>query len=74
VLGCEICKCKTEFAVGQGCDQETGQCKCLDGVVGINCDGCPNDWVLVMNETRKGVDVCKKNTDVGPNNTFYLSK
>ena len=54
-LGCEKCGCNTDYAVGSGCNQETGQCTCLDGVVGQNCDRCPKDWVLVVNETRTGV-------------------
>jgi sucrose phosphorylase len=53
--GCEKCGCNTDYAVGSGCNQETGQCTCLDGVVGQNCDRCPKDWVLVVNETRTGV-------------------
>ena len=59
-LGCERCKCKTEFAVGASCRQEDGQCECLPGVVGINCDGCPRDWVLVVNDTRAVVSQLEK--------------
>ena len=38
--------------MGGTCDQETGQCECLEGVIGQNCDHCPDNWVLVVNETR----------------------
>ena len=38
--------------MGGTCDQETGQCECLEGVIGQNCDHCPNNWVLVVNDTR----------------------
>lgn len=38
--------------MGGTCDQETGQCQCLEGVIGQNCDHCPDGWVLVVNETR----------------------
>ena len=62
LLGCERCKCKTEFAVGASCRQEDGQCECLPGVVGINCDGCPRDWVLVVNDTRAVVSLLEKNS------------
>ncbi len=50
--GCESCGCNTDYAVGGTCDQKSGQCKCLRGVIGQNCDHCPNHWVLVVNETR----------------------
>ncbi len=50
--GCESCGCNTDFAVGGTCDQETGQCECLPGVTGINCDRCPTHWILVVNDTR----------------------
>ena len=32
--GCETCGCNTDFAIGGGCDQVTGQCQCLTGVIG----------------------------------------
>ena len=51
-IGCESCGCNTEFAVGGTCDPITGQCACLEGVIGQNCDHCPDHWVLVVNETR----------------------
>ena len=33
--------------MGGTCDQETGQCQCLEGVIGQNCDHCPHRWVLI---------------------------
>ncbi len=38
--------------MGGTCDQETGQCECLRGVIGQNCSHCPDRWILVVNETR----------------------
>ncbi|MPC52271.1 Laminin subunit alpha [Portunus trituberculatus] len=41
------CLCREGFSIGVGCDPLTGQCQCLPGVIGDNCDGCPYRWVLV---------------------------
>ena len=57
VLGCETCGCNTDFAIGGTCAQDSGQCECLPGVVGQNCNRCPKDWVLVVNETRTTVSL-----------------
>ena len=51
-IGCEKCTCNLDYAIGGTCDQETGQCQCMEGVVGKNCDRCPVNWVLVVNDNR----------------------
>ncbi len=61
--GCESCGCNTDFAVGGTCDQATGQCQCLEGVIGQNCDHCPDRWVLVVNDTRTAVPKWKEPFD-----------
>lgn len=38
-----------KFSYGAVCDQQTGQCHCLPGVVGTKCDGCPHRWVFIKN-------------------------
>ena len=44
-------ECECKFAIGSGCDPITGQCVCLPGVTGLNCDSCPHNHYLIMNET-----------------------
>ena len=41
-----------DYAIGSTCDQETGNCECLPGVIGQNCEHCPENWVLVINDKR----------------------
>ena len=62
ILGCETCGCNIEFTIG-GCNPSTGQCECLPGVVGLNCDRCPTNWVLVVNDTRTVEPEWKQNFD-----------
>ena len=38
--GCVKCECSKKGSVDDICDEETGQCKCLPGVTGLNCDQC----------------------------------
>lgn len=45
--GCMPCKCDTTgtFADSTHCDQNTGQCSCVEGRGGKRCDECPfNYW------------------------------
>ena len=43
------CECNQDYAIGVGCDPQTGQCSCLPGVVGEKCNRCPQRWVLIEN-------------------------
>ncbi|XP_064094384.1 laminin subunit alpha-like [Macrobrachium nipponense] len=43
----KLARVRKGFSVGVGCNPLTGQCSCLPGVVGANCDGCPYRWVLI---------------------------
>lgn len=36
----------------------TGQCECLPGVVGKNCDHCPHRWVLIQDTGCNKCDIC----------------
>ncbi|CAN9507937.1 unnamed protein product [Ophioblennius macclurei] len=37
---CQPCHCHTNGSVSEVCNQETGQCRCRDNVVGRQCDEC----------------------------------
>ncbi len=52
------CLCNPQFAFGGGCNPRTGQCECLRGVVGQNCDRCPHRWVLIKNVGCEPCDTC----------------
>lgn len=41
--GCRRCSCNRGGSTGLDiCDVDTGQCECLDDVVGLTCDTCPD--------------------------------
>lgn len=60
-LLCSACGCKSEYSKGFGCNAETGQCKCLPGVVGEKCDQCPYRWVFVPDYGCTQCDSCIDN-------------
>ena len=37
---CEPCMCDSQGSASPHCNQQTGQCDCIPGVVGIRCDEC----------------------------------
>ncbi|KAM4522102.1 laminin subunit alpha-2 isoform 2-T2 [Odontesthes bonariensis] len=42
---CQSCQCHTNGSVSGVCNKESGQCQCLENVVGRQCDKCvPNCW------------------------------
>jgi laminin alpha 3/5 len=41
------CNCAEKYSYGAVCDQKSGQCQCLPGVVGEKCDSCPHRWVFI---------------------------
>ena len=43
----KACNCAEKYSYGAVCDQSTGQCQCLPGVVGEKCDSCPHRWVFI---------------------------
>lgn len=42
--GCSPCQCNTLYSVDNNCNTDTGQCNCLFGVGGLNCDHCINGY------------------------------
>lgn len=52
------------------CNQFTGQCQCLPGVVGAKCEQCPDRWVLVP---ETGCQECGNCVHVLLNDTDSLS-
>ncbi|XP_030377128.1 laminin subunit alpha-1 [Scaptodrosophila lebanonensis] len=37
---CQACNCNPDGISAEGCDAETGQCQCREGVTGLKCDKC----------------------------------
>ncbi|CAH1963969.1 unnamed protein product [Acanthoscelides obtectus] len=52
------CGCKSEYSLGFGCNAQTGQCECLQGVVGEKCDQCPYRWAFVPEVGCHACDSC----------------
>lgn len=55
--------------MGVGCNVATGQCECLPGVIGDQCDQCPHRWVLVQD---RGCFECNSCTHDLLDTTDYL--
>uniref|UniRef100_A0A4W4ER31 Laminin subunit beta-1-like n=1 Tax=Electrophorus electricus TaxID=8005 RepID=A0A4W4ER31_ELEEL len=61
---CQKCMCQALGSVEQSCvdgkcecDRVSGQCPCLPGVEGLNCDHCaPNTWNI---NSREGCQLCQ---------------
>ncbi|XP_053313559.1 laminin subunit beta-3 [Spea bombifrons] len=65
--GCTRCVCNPQGTQGNHqCDSETGQCQCLPGVSGLQCDQCAsNHWNFV---SGKGCQLC----GCHPRNSYSL--
>lgn len=37
---CQACNCHADGIRAEGCDAETGQCYCREGVTGLKCNKC----------------------------------
>ena len=40
-IGCQLCDCNFEGTLDEICNNETGQCACAKGVLGLTCGSCP---------------------------------
>uniref|UniRef100_W5KEF1 Laminin subunit beta-2 n=1 Tax=Astyanax mexicanus TaxID=7994 RepID=W5KEF1_ASTMX len=71
---CQKCMCLPLGTASQSCrdgececDRVSGQCPCLPGVVGLNCDRCaPNTWNI---NSKEGCQPCKCH----PTHSYSLS-
>ncbi|MEQ2157332.1 hypothetical protein GOODEAATRI_000720 [Goodea atripinnis] len=54
------CQCSTEGSRYTSCDQATGQCACLPGVVGLRCDSCAHGSYGFPNCQECGAATCSK--------------
>lgn len=52
------CSCNDNYSRGVGCNDQTGQCECLPGVIGEKCDSCPHRWVFVADRGCHECDTC----------------
>ena len=62
-VGCQKCECERDGVIvtetgGYACNQNTGHCKCIEGVKGAKCDECDDRWVLVKHVGCKKCDTC----------------
>ncbi|KAK4474991.1 hypothetical protein MN116_002091 [Schistosoma mekongi] len=57
---CIPCSCHPLGSVGASCNQATGQCNCLNGVVGRQCSMCPDGSQV----TENGCNMKGQNKDV----------
>ncbi|CAB0015490.1 unnamed protein product, partial [Nesidiocoris tenuis] len=46
-VGCVACSCYAAGSLSTRCDINTGQCDCKPGVIGLQCDQCPNAYAQV---------------------------
>ncbi|KAF6198555.1 hypothetical protein GE061_008303 [Apolygus lucorum] len=53
-VGCAPCACYAAGSLSTRCDANSGQCDCKPGVVGLQCDQCPNAYAQV---THHGCEV-----------------
>jgi hypothetical protein len=53
------------------CDQETGQCVCLQNVVGKQCNLCQDDHYGLRNSETQGCTYCNCDIEGTVNNSTY---
>jgi len=48
IHGCKSCGWVKKFSRGVVCDQSSGLCSCLPGVIGPKCDQCPIEGLSLI--------------------------
>nr|CAI5861581.1 unnamed protein product [Callosobruchus analis] len=54
------CDCHPIGASGKTCNQQTGQCPCKDGVVGITCNRCAKGYQQSRSHIAPCINQCGK--------------
>ncbi|GAB6030676.1 hypothetical protein CHUAL_007531 [Chamberlinius hualienensis] len=55
---CLPCSCDVRGSLGNVCDQNTGQCICIEGLTGRDCSICPRRHVLTNHGCHSCQDEC----------------
>ncbi|XP_041451135.1 laminin subunit alpha-1 isoform X1 [Drosophila obscura] len=55
---CQACNCNPDGIRAEGCDSETGQCYCREGVTGLKCSKCLAERHHVVDNGCKVCDNC----------------
>ena len=52
--GCRLCGCDPTGSKSDGCDADSGQCECLPGVTGLECNMCKANHYGFSNQGCQG--------------------
>lgn len=55
-LGCISCNCNINGSILNACDPLSGQCSCKEGVSGLKCDICEDNYYGLTHDGCKGKD------------------
>jgi hypothetical protein len=54
----KACDCDLSGSIGMGCDPKTGNCECMPGMKGKDCDVCPPRHDLIPHGGCFQCDTC----------------
>lgn len=55
--GCRLCGCDPTGSKSDGCDADSGQCECLPGVTGLECNMCKANHYGFSNQGCQGRNI-----------------